>query len=418
MDKLHHSILKYIKSKNNINIIYSSCYVEMEGEHKILQYIKNNNIYNNNVIYGLDADLIFLSFTLHDSNIYLLRESNIINNDNSPSLEYINIDVLKQILINDIKHNVTVNNDIFNKNYIINDFIFICILLGNDFLPNIPSINISSNKKLINGLDMILYCYKKTFNSIQNYLFKIQNSNIQINLDVLVDFIDNLILFEQQYFSDLAATTNNYNNYYNNTYEQAKYNLENLKFKYNNPVNLGIDNFNDYRDRYYNHYYFILHNPTEIIENSCINYLEGLIWNLNYYFLDCISWSWFYKYNKAPFISDIRKYIKNINFNNLKFKLSKPITPFKQLFCVVPPQYSFLLPKSYQYYQLNENSELIYLFPKDFKLDYLYQNKYWKCLPLIPNISYDDLNILDKVKIHNVDINRNKNETIILNNEI
>ena len=71
--------------------------------------------------------------------------------------------------------------------------------------PNIPSINISSNKKLINGLDMILYCYKKTFNSIQNYLFKIQNSNIQINLDVLVDFIDNLILFEQQYFSDLAV---------------------------------------------------------------------------------------------------------------------------------------------------------------------------------------------------------------------
>lgn len=420
MDKLHHKILEYIKNSNySGQIIYSSCYKEMEGEHKILQYIKHNNIYNNYVIYGLDADLIFLSLTLHKSKIFLLRESNIINNDDSTSLVYIDVDMLKSIIIDEIKNNVTVNENIFNNENIINDFIFICIFLGNDFLPNIPSINLSSNKQIINGLDMVLYCYKKTFNTLQNYLFKIIDSKININLDILVNFIDNLIIFEHEYFQKLVKSSYYY--YDKNpkkSYERAYNNLQNINFKIDDPVMLGIGELDDYKIRYYNHYYFILHNAEEIIEESCLEYLKGLLWNLNYYFLDCTSWHWFYKYNKAPFISDIRKYIKNINLNNYLFKPSKPLTPLKQLFCVIPPQYSFLLPKVYQYYQLNENSNLIYLFPRDFNLDMLNQPKYWKCLPIIPNIGYDDLSVLDKVKLPESDNNRNKNENLFLKNII
>ena len=60
MEKLHLSILDYISKRKENKIIYSSFHTFGEGEHKILQDIKINNS-QSFVIYGLDADLIFLS---------------------------------------------------------------------------------------------------------------------------------------------------------------------------------------------------------------------------------------------------------------------------------------------------------------------------------------------------------------------
>ena len=43
------------------------------------------------------------------------------------------------------------------------------------------------------------------------------------------------------------------------------------------------------------------------------NYLESFVWTSNYYFNDCLSWKWFYKYHFAPSIKDLNNYLKNIN---------------------------------------------------------------------------------------------------------
>ena len=67
---------KTLKEKNkNIDIIFNSSYINGEGEHKILEYIRLNNIQNNIIIYGLDADLIMLAMASHKNNVYLLREA-------------------------------------------------------------------------------------------------------------------------------------------------------------------------------------------------------------------------------------------------------------------------------------------------------------------------------------------------------
>ena len=44
-------------------------YLEKE-KHKILQFIKENQINENIIIYGLDADLIMLAMAIKCSNIY------------------------------------------------------------------------------------------------------------------------------------------------------------------------------------------------------------------------------------------------------------------------------------------------------------------------------------------------------------
>ena len=69
MEKLHNELKEYSRN-NKITTTYSSYHECGEGEHKILQHIKQNKP-SNSVIYGLDADLIFLSLASEIDNIFL-----------------------------------------------------------------------------------------------------------------------------------------------------------------------------------------------------------------------------------------------------------------------------------------------------------------------------------------------------------
>jgi len=84
-------------------IIFSDTTERGEGEHKILQYIKKNNI-QKSVIYGLDADLIMLSIVSNKENIYLLRERTEYNiEDTDNDYIYLNIDKLKELITSKTK---------------------------------------------------------------------------------------------------------------------------------------------------------------------------------------------------------------------------------------------------------------------------------------------------------------------------
>ena len=81
MEKLGKEIKKYYKNSynnvNNVNIIVSTSDDVGEGEHKIFEYIRENQIFHSKtttLIYGLDADLIMLALATHEANFYILRE--------------------------------------------------------------------------------------------------------------------------------------------------------------------------------------------------------------------------------------------------------------------------------------------------------------------------------------------------------
>ena len=73
MKSLNNSLKKHICKYKNI--ILDDSDNRGEGEHKILHYIKNNDLSGKICIYGLDADLIQLSLVSHKPNIVLLRET-------------------------------------------------------------------------------------------------------------------------------------------------------------------------------------------------------------------------------------------------------------------------------------------------------------------------------------------------------
>ena len=98
MDKLSYKIKSEMKTNSlysSIKIYFSDSYTPGEGEHKILDYIKKNDLDGNIIIYGLDADLIILSFVAHKHNIYLLRESMQFGKPVMNSFLYLDIDELK-----------------------------------------------------------------------------------------------------------------------------------------------------------------------------------------------------------------------------------------------------------------------------------------------------------------------------------
>ena len=99
-------------------------------ENKIFHYIKKHNLHNN-IIYGLDADLIILSL-LCDNKTYLLRERTEYNIENlETEFIYLDIHFLKNYIIDSIKY-----KDKLSDKEIIQNYCILFFILGNDFIPH------------------------------------------------------------------------------------------------------------------------------------------------------------------------------------------------------------------------------------------------------------------------------------------
>ena len=392
-------------------VIFSTANTPSEGEHKLLQYIRQNVNNYKYVIYGLDADLIFLALSTNRKDIYLLREAQEFdrNKSGTEKLNYVSIDKLRECImqeINDLLYDEMIDRNLDNDS-IIRDFVFICYFLGNDFLPHIPSIDIKCyNKKCINGLDLLLQAYAHTYDNIEEYLILIEDNNkITYNQPFLQIFLEYLSTFENEFFFNMYNSRKfRHKCASDDPYTQEMHRIDNLLFKIENTIELGKDKPEDWKFRYYKQYYHTEVNQRELVKNACDKYFEGLIWVANYYFNECPSWEWYYPFDHAPFISDMADFIRKYDLNEKKFKLGNPIKPIEQLLCVLPPQSSYLLPKSCSWLMKSSKSPIIYLYPNDYELDMLYKRKYWQCIPILPDLDIQAV----KKSLKNIKLSNNE----------
>lgn len=209
-DFLHHYILYKMNTDaywKTIKVVFSDASEPGEGEHKIMGYIRHQRTQTNydpnqrHILHGLDADLIMLALATHEAHFTILREKvffgrkgakdeneisdaqKMLNQQSmlngvlissinpeeewvfSKPLQALHCSVLRDYLDNEfscLKGNLSFKYDLER---IIDDFIFICFFVGNDFLPHLPSLDIRDG-----ALDFLIECYKEILPFTGEYL--------------------------------------------------------------------------------------------------------------------------------------------------------------------------------------------------------------------------------------------------------
>ena len=381
--------------KHKIKIIFSPASVPGEGEHKLLQHIRNTNEELKYAVYGLDADLIFLMLATQKNNIYLMREANKMDEKND-GINFISITKMKECIVNSIRDIILklkdetlkgLNN--YNTDRIVDDFIFICSLMGNDFLPHMPSLDIYEN-----AIDTLMQTYVEIV--ICNNTFIVdRNTKHYIDNNVFYDFLVRLASMEETTLKLAFGKKKRFHTCQSSDpFDIEMHRIDNMMFKVKDPVMIGSDNITDWTTRYYKHYYKV--EPAEMCGPMTKHYMIGLKWVIMYYLNKCPSWDWYYTYDHAPFLTDMvrDKTIIDEVFTELVFTEGNPLSPFEQLLTILPKQSSYLLPVPLRKIPNNINGSAAHLYPTKFDLDMIGKRKYWMCTPILPKL---EINLIRKI---------------------
>ncbi|PSR80591.1 exoribonuclease 1 [Coniella lustricola] len=220
MAKLSRQLRYFINKKitedkewQGCEIVLSGHEVPGEGEHKIMEYIRNARAqpdYHPNMrhcLYGLDADLIMLGLLSHDPHFCLLREEVTFGRQSkvqSKELEHQNFYLMHLCIVReylelefqDLKESgATTLSFPFNMEQVIDDFILMAFFVGNDFLPNLPRIHINEG-----ALAMMFRTYKKVLPQCDGYI----NEGGVMNLKRLGRFLEELGKEEYRFFEHEA----------------------------------------------------------------------------------------------------------------------------------------------------------------------------------------------------------------------
>jgi 5'-3' exoribonuclease 1 len=430
MEKLTKAIYIYFDTKQklrdstdeHIDIIFSSSGTVGEGEHKIMQHIKEEQTSDETVrmIYGLDADLLYLAMATFKDYIYLLREITEFQDLVSEN-EFcmVSIDVLKNTVCDSI--NNAFEHPLINNN-LIQDYIFMGFLLGNDFLPSLPSVNLSYHKKGMSGLDVLMDTYievQMESETVHNYIAGKMGSDLSISYVAFLLMFEKLDMQEEGYFIEKSKqrkfirpfqpSEKATGNKQLTSYEYQMHQHENLNFHIPDLFKFGKQYMNKSKQAYYE-YYFDMKITT--VEQIVEQYIIGIVWNMHYYLNKCVQYHWFYPYHKAPFVSDIYSWllVNNKKFHTILYSFppiydyNKTIYPLEQLFMVLPIQSCYLLPDSIQHVMYSNPS----LFPEIVEQDFQNITKSWQATPIIDVITpAQKTELLNDIELTPVDGERN-----------
>jgi 5'-3' exoribonuclease 1 len=406
------------------DIIISGSTERGEGEHKMIKFIKQNNAVSHyDVIYGLDADLIMLSLTSHNANIVLMRESNDFGHLQSKTkvpFKFLVIQNLKEsiyaVLRNDestiIQDSDAEEKTLKSLNNLINDYVVICFCLGNDFIPSLSFLRIKEG-----AVDILLDCYKKACKDSNLVLYDSILNVYKVNFTVFENFIAELRKCEDEmmhcvvehFGNTLPKPQRNFNNYVRTVKQHNPHlslkeaqeravrdfsmDLEEYPLRFKPLFEITPKCDKKWRNSYYHN--ILGSNSPEIVNDACKQYINGLLWTLNYYFDLSASTEWYYPMHYAPCASDMLKYIMSLSedeVNQQKTALmnSENVSTLNeshiQLLLVLPPQSRNLIPVHLQKIMTDVNLGCVHFYPHTFNVHTYLRYKMWECSPIIPNI--------------------------------
>ena len=189
----------------NLSVILSDASVPGEGEHKIMEFIRSqraNPAHDPNtqhVMYGLDADLIMLGLATHEAHFTVLREDVFFQDSKNRGCRicgqeghyaaectgkpkeksgefdekgtarpqkpfiWLHVDILREYLEAELY--VPGLSFPFDLERAIDDWVFMCFFVGNDFLPHLPSLDIREG-----AIDTLISIWKTCMGRMGGYV--------------------------------------------------------------------------------------------------------------------------------------------------------------------------------------------------------------------------------------------------------
>jgi 5'-3' exonuclease len=325
MKKLSNYMYYYFglsEMKYNVKQVIVSCSDKQgEGEHKLFSHIRNNDLLHANVaVYGLDADLIMLSiFHLKQCRrIYVCREAPEFLKSSIPvdvnigddESYFVDINCLGECILNEL--GCEEGPDPTKSR--LNDYVFLCFLLGNDFLPHHVSLDIRKN-----GMDILINAYKRS----------VLCGGVWLLCSVLgVNWCSVRVLMLELCGECSVVLSNTKSNKNVRVVE-----LLNVPCVYGVVERyIGMSSCG-WESRYYK---MLFARDVSLCEIS-VNYLEGLEWVYKYYTGDCVDWRWRYRYNYAPLLVDCKKWLPK-EYKELCMEKSEALSEKEALKYVMPPE--------------------------------------------------------------------------------
>lgn len=494
MKKLNMRMHDYCAEKgrvigSSVVYIYSGSDVPGEGEHKIFEYIRDDANYHRDtttLIYGLDADLIMLCLNhLHISqHIYLYRDTpefiqSLDTTLSSSDQYYLDIPAFACSLEAVMREttapraNTTTNtNTNTSISYVsdastvaktaphqesritpdvvaaIDDYIVMAFMLGNDFMPHFPSLNLRTN-----GMTVLLQTYANMFRESNEYLVARDPTTGR----------PNIVWKTMRAFISLLAETehNRFMNEHKLRERQSKQRFgggdggggkkggldhkttttaetptvvvdirDLTKIACDRVVQLvanvekchslndfmtiplqerAVEKYIDpYRENWEYRYYDALFGidiyanggkhkgnvGIDRLQSICVNYIEGLEWTMRYYSTGCVDWRWTYKYPYAPLLVDLMRYMPHLDTAlfpcapNGGTPAKNPVRDLVQLCYVLPMASHGLLP-SLVAEKLKRSYSYYYSDKLDFKWSYC--KYFWEAHTELPHIRISEL---------------------------
>ncbi|KAL0208137.1 hypothetical protein P9112_010724 [Eukaryota sp. TZLM1-RC] len=453
----------------NVKVVLSDANVPGEGEHKIMDFIRSQRISENydpntrHVLYGLDADLIMLGMATHEPHFFILRENVFSQGEKSyvplrceychheghlknacKALEQIkqgkqpkisrgvpkiatsttfltfNLSILREYLYSvfcTVRPQLTKLKFDFER--IIDDYIFLCFLVGNDFLPHVPSLSIREG-----SIDLLCSLYLSCLPHLTEYLtysgdaYFTSISQVIQRLGSVEDRIFKLRFeiderkqrakerregvspVEPQAKKPRLQTVESETFNQHQQEEEDQIVSPDLEASDGDPCyDVSLETTTQIVTRHASlhdpqgrvEYYkvkfeFDVTTPEGVtkLEHVCHCYAQGLAWTLKYYYQGCPSWRWFYPYHYAPLAQDLAVYIgtTSIDFD----PDTRPFLPAEQLLAVFPRASSDWIPPSYRELMLTSSSPLADFYPEHIILDKEPNKPLWQAVVLLPFI--------------------------------
>jgi 5'-3' exoribonuclease 2 len=478
MERLSRCLQYYVHDRlnndpgwKNIKVILSDANVPGEGEHKIMDYIRKQRAQpdhdpnTQHVLCGADADLIMLGLATHEPNFTIIREEFLPNKPrpcdicqqvghemkdcNGLDMEYhaqaeitfgkevqfifVRLNVLKEYLAKELQMpNLPFKYD-FDR--VIDDWVFMCFFVGNDFLPHLPSLEIREN-----AIDRLIHLYKKCVYKTGGYL----TDSGDVALERVEMIMRDLGEVEDEIFRDRQKNEERMKERNKRTKleRQQRPNFEMINKTQFAPTPLGKgimptavvnakedilkiskmamhtsanssqtqrgvkrkadevepevkkpeeeedDQAHDevrlwedgFKDRYYESKFDVTPDNLQFRYSVALQYVKGLCWVLQYYYQGCASWEWYFPFHYAPFASDFL----NITGISKKFSKGTPFKPLEQLMGVFPAASKQHVPQPFAQLMDTPDSPIIDFYPEDFQIDLNGKKFAWQGVALLP----------------------------------